>query len=395
MISKWFFVCVFCGLIGCSIKPQGPENGNNDEGSGSNASDTMQDVERENFKTRTLVGDLDTPWDIALDPSGRLWVTERGGRVTVIDTTTGQAQQVGVIAEVLERGESGLMGMAFHPDFPVTPQIYFVHSYNSGGGSVKNRLVRSLFDGFQLHSQETLLNNIPGSFNHNGSRLVIGPDRLLYMSTGDAEGPNLAIDLSSLAGKILRLDLDGNAAPNNPFASEVYSFGHRNPQGLVFEPVTNRLFATEHGPSTNDEINLILEGRNHGWPEVHGFCSDEDVDGLAEAQFCRENNVHEPLFAWTPTIAPSGTSFYDSDAIPNWRGSLLFTTLKNQALHRLTLSSEGTQVIAQDVLFQQEFGRLRDVVVGGRGEIYLATSNQDGRGNISGADRIIQITYMP
>ncbi len=387
-----FMFFVLCCLIGCGIKPQGPENGNGD---GSNETGNTQDVSRENFQIRSLVGDLDTPWDMAFDPLGRLWVTERGGAVSVVDTMSGQAQRVGVISGVLERGESGLMGMAFHPDFPTTPQVYFAHSYNGGGGSVKNRLVRLSFDGFQLHNQEILLNDIPGSFNHNGSRLVMGPDRLLYMSTGDAEGPNLAIDLSSLAGKILRLDLDGKAAPGNPFATEVYSFGHRNPQGLVFEPKTNRLYATEHGPSTNDEVNLILESRNHGWPEVHGFCSDEDVDGLAEAQYCRENNVHEPIFAWTPTIAPAGASFYDSEVIPNWQGSLLFTTLKNQALHRLTLSSEGTQVIGQEVLFQQEFGRLRDVVVGGRGEIYLATSNQDGRGNISGADRIIQITYMP
>jgi glucose/arabinose dehydrogenase len=385
-------VFVFCCLIGCGIKPQGPENGNGD---GGKETSDIQDVSRKNFQIRTLVGGLDTPWDLAFDPSGRLWITEREGTVTVVDTTTGLAQQVGVISGVLERGESGLMGMAFHPNFPSTPQVYFAHSYNGGGGNVKNRLVRLAFDGFQLHSQETLLKDIPGSFNHNGSRLVIGPDRLLYMSTGDAEGPNRAIDLSSLAGKILRLDLDGKAAPNNPFATEVYSFGHRNPQGLAFEPTTNRLYATEHGPSTNDELNLILGSRNHGWPEVHGFCSDEDVVGLAEAQYCRENNVNEPLFAWTPTIAPSGASFYDSDVIPNWRGSLLFTTLKNQALHRLTLGSDGTKVIGQEVLFREEFGRLRDVVVGGRGEIYLATSNQDGRGNISGADRIILVTYRP
>jgi glucose/arabinose dehydrogenase len=174
----------------------------------------------------------------------------------------------------------------------------------------------------------------------------------------------------------------------------VYSFGHRNPQGLAFSTTINALYATEHGPSANDEVNIVLAGRNHGWPEVQGYCSDEDVPGIPEAQFCRENNVNEPIAVWTPTIAPSGAEFYDSDAVPGWAGSLLFTTLKGQALYRLTLGTSGT-ALRQEILFQGEFGRLRDVAVGGRGEVYLATSNRDGRGDILGADRVVQITYIP
>ena len=397
LISLNTFFCVlgicFLSLLACRGNVQGPNTG--EEMSPTEMPpESGFGVARERFQIRTLVGDLNTPWDIAIDPLGRLWITQRGGAVSVVDTASGISQGVGRVPEVFQRSESGLMGMAFHPDFPTTPQIYFAHSYNGGGGSVKNRLIRMAFDGFQLHSPETLLDNIPGNFNHNGSRLVVGPDRMLYMSTGDAEGPNLAIELDSLAGKILRLDLNGRAAPDNPFATEVYSFGHRNVQGLAFDPVTQDLYATEHGPSANDEINRILPGRNHGWPEVQGFCHDED-NGLAEVQFCLENNVNEPIVIWTPTIAPSGAAFYPSDTIPGWAGSLLFTTLKDQALYRITIGREGERAVGQEVFFQNEFGRLRDVVVGGRGEIYLATSNRDGRGDILGADRIIQITYLP
>ncbi|MBT4138695.1 MAG: PQQ-dependent sugar dehydrogenase, partial [Candidatus Latescibacteria bacterium] len=357
--SVGFVGGVLC-LFACGNNPQSPDP-EPDKGPEVVPTETIPGVNRGGFKIRTLVGDLNTPWDLVLASDGKLWITQRNGTVTVVDTSSGLAQEVGTISGVLERGESGLMGMALHPDFPANSSIYFAHSYDGGGGSVKNRLVRAGFDGFQLHSQETLLDDIPGSFNHNGSRLLIGPDRLLYMTTGDAEGPNRAIDLNSLAGKLLRLDLDGRAAPGNPFATEIFSFGHRNPQGLAFAPSTNTLYATEHGPSSNDEINLILVGRNHGWPEVHGYCHDEDVFGGAEAQFCRENDVNEPIAVWTPTIAPAGAEFYTSTSIPGWNGSLLLVTLKDQALYRITLGSEGGRAVGQEVLFQGEFGRVRDV----------------------------------
>lgn len=378
--------------LGCNKVPVAsdstPEDPNNE-----GVSDVS--VTRANFEIRTLKGNLDTPWDLNIDPLGNLWVTERGGTVSIVDTSTGQSVRAGQIDGVLERGESGLMGFDFHPDYPQIPNIYFSHSYDGGGGTIKNRLVRATILNNAIIQQTVLLDDIPGSFNHNGSRVVVGPDRFLYVSTGDAEGPNRAIELNDLSGKILRLELDGSAAPGNPFGDEIYSFGHRNPQGLAFDTASGLLYSTEHGTSANDELNLILPGRNHGWPEVHGYCSDEDVDGLAEAQYCRENNVNEPIAVWTPTIAPSGATFYDANVIPGWQGSLLFTTLKGQALYRVTLGDISASAQVFGPFFEGEFGRLRDVVVGGRGELYLATSNRDGRGSISGPDRIIQVTYSP
>lgn len=391
-INKFILITTILLNLGCKNVPvtsdSPSENPNNNGVSGVS-------ITRADFEIRTLFGNLDTPWDLNIDPLGNLWVTERGGAVSLIDTSSGQSVKIGEINGVLQRGESGLMGFDFHPDYPQIPDVYFSHSYDGGGGTIKNRLVRATISNNTIVSQTVVLNDIPGSFNHNGSRVVVGPDRYVYVSTGDAEGPNRAIELDDLGGKILRLDLDGSPAAGNPFGDEIYSFGHRNPQGLAFDPTSGLLYATEHGTNANDELNLILAGRNHGWPEVHGYCADEDVDGLAEAQYCRENNVNEPLAVWTPTIAPSGAIFYNATAIPGWQGSMLFTTLKGQALYRVAIGDISAAAQVFGPLFEGEFGRLRDVVVGGRGELYLATSNRDGRGTISGADRIIQVTYRP
>jgi glucose/arabinose dehydrogenase len=152
--------------------------------------------------------------------------------------------------------------------------VYAAHSYLQNG-ALRNRLVRLRWDGQTLGAPEVLLSNIPASGIHDGSRLAIGPDRLLYMTTGDASNGDLAQDRTSLAGKVLRLTLTGQPAPGNPFGSAVYSYGHRNPQGFVFHPTTGALYSTEHGPSDNDEVNLIVAGRNYGWPTVHGLCDDD------------------------------------------------------------------------------------------------------------------------
>jgi glucose/arabinose dehydrogenase len=246
------------------------------------------------------------------------------------------------------------------------------------------------WSGQSLGTPEVLLEGIPGGTNHDGARLVVGPDRLLYMTTGDAGQATLSQDRASLAGKVLRLTLDGRAAPGNPFGTAVFTYGHRNPQGLAFHPTTGRLYATEHGPGDNDEVNLIDAGRNYGWPEARGFC-DGDA-GSGERTFCQANAVVEPIVAWTPTIAPAGAAIYDSDLIAGWRGSLLMTTLKDATLYRLTLSADGTRVTATERLLVRQLGRLRDVMVGPRGEVYVATSNRDGRGSpAADDDRIIRI----
>jgi glucose/arabinose dehydrogenase len=210
------------------------------------------------------------------------------------------------------------------------------------------------------------------------------------MTTGDAGRRGLAQDLESLAGKVLRLTPDGRSASGNPFGSAVYSYGHRNPQGLAFHPITGVLYSAEHGPGDNDEVNRIQIGGNYGWPAVHGFC---DGESSAEEEFCRDNDVQEAMNAWTPTVGLSGLAVYESDLIPGWEGSLLVTSLRGATLFRLTLSADGTRVTEREALFAREYGRLRDVLVGPGGEVYLATSNRDGRGRPgSDDDRILKIT---
>lgn len=338
--------------------------------------------------TETLATGFDTIWELAWGPDASIWVSERGGTITRVNPATGAKSVVGQLA-VLENSEGGLMGIAFHPDFAMQPYVFAMHTY-SGAGSARNRLVRMRFDGTTLATPETLLENIPGSGNHNGARIAVGPDRLLYVSTGDASNQALAQDRTSLAGKILRLTLNGAPAPGNPFGTAIYSYGHRNPQGLVFHPTTGALYATEHGPGDNDEVNRIEAGRNYGWPDVRGRC-DGDA-GPDEQAFCTANNVAEPLAIWSPTIAPAGADVYVGTTIPGWQGSLLFTSLRNATLYRFTLSDDGRRVVSADSLFKGTFGRLRDVLAAPNGLVYLGTSNRDGRGSPqAGDDRIVRV----
>jgi glucose/arabinose dehydrogenase len=339
------------------------------------------------FRVETVVSGLDTPWDLAWGPDDAIWVTERPGRVSRVDPVTGALTLVGLI-EVHEQSESGLMGMAFHPDFGEQPYVYFAHSYDVGGG-IENRLIRMTYDGAGLVAPEVLIDAIPGRGNHNGSRLAVGPDRLLYMTTGDAGRAELAQDLGSTAGKILRVTLDGQPAPDNPFGTLVYSYGHRNPQGIVFHPRSGDLYIAEHGPNDNDEVSRVVRGGNFGWPDVHGFC---DGDTSGEEAYCQNNDVEEPLEAWTPTEGVSGLAYYDHDRMQGWRGSLLVTSLTGSAMFRLTLSDDGRSVVGSETLYRGEFGRLRDVLVAPDGVVYLATSNRDGRGRpASDDDRILRI----
>jgi glucose/arabinose dehydrogenase len=352
------------------------------------SSDSMPPVNTSGLRVETVVTGLDTPWDLAWGPDGQIWVSERGGRISRVNPSSGQRTTAGQVPDVSESGESGLMGIAFHPDFASQPFLYAAHSYLQNG-ALRNRLVRMRWDGQTLGAPEVLLSNVPASGIHDGSRLAIGADRLLYMTTGDASNGDLAQDRASLAGKVLRLTLTGQPAPGNPFGNAVYSYGHRNPQGFVFHPTTGAIYSTEHGPSDNDEVNLIVAGRNYGWPTVHGLC-DDDIG--SERAFCQANNVAEPLATWTPTIAPAGADFYLGTLIPEWKGSLLFASLKGAALYRLTLSADGRTVTARETLFAGQFGRLRDVLVAPDGTVYLATSNRDGRGSpAADDDRILRI----
>ena len=335
--------------------------------------------------TQSVATNLDTPWEILWGPDDHIWLTERYGRVSRLNPETGELQTLITIDEVYETGESGLLGMALHPNFQDSSYVYLVYNYLEGS-SIKERLVRYTYENEELTSPLVLMEGIDGSSIHNGSRIVIDNSRRLYFTTGDASNTSHSQNLDSRNGKILRMNLDGSIPEDNPFQdSYVWTYGHRNAQGLVISP-DGIMYSSEHGPASDDELNIIEKGRNYGWPDVMGFC-----DEAPETSFCENNNVKEPIAAWTPTLAVAGITHYHHNSIPEWDNSILMTTLKESELVQLKLNEEGTEVEEETVWFDNWFGRLRDVCVSPDGKLYLAVSNRDGRGNPNpGDDRIVE-----
>ncbi len=322
-----------------------------------------------------LTTGLDIPWSLAPGPNNWLYFTEQKGTIQRIHTQSGKQQLLATVPDVFYRKSTGLLSMVLHPDFEQTPHL-FVHYTSSVKGKdlmdhVVSKIVRYTLKDSILEEPHIVFDSIPGSTYHNGSRMLIDEGKL-WIGTGDAGDTKSTQDTQTLNGKILRLHLDGSVPADNPYPNNpVWSVGHRNPQGLT--QGNNRIYSSEHGPNNDDEVNLIRKAQNYGWPDVHGFC---DLDN--EKKFCETTNTEEPLFAWTPTIATAGMCFYDHPAIPEWRNSLLLTTLKAQSLRVLELDKEGEKITKEHFFFQNVLGRLRDVAVGSEGELYLATSNMDG-----------------
>ncbi|WP_129713898.1 sorbosone dehydrogenase family protein [Pedobacter sp. SYP-B3415] len=327
------------------------------------------------LKTRVVASGLSEPWEIAFGPAGELWFTERGGKISRLNIANGQVNALHTISDVVANGEGGLLGMALHPDFANNPYVYVSYNY---GNPYRQKVVRLTFSNNALGSPRILLDGIPAANIHNGSRLLITSDQKLLITTGDANVQGSAQNTASLSGKLLRINLDGTIPADNPIAGNpLWSFGHRNAQGLV--QVGNRLYISEHGPNSDDEINLIEKNRNYGWPNVLGYCNENN-----EKTFCSANNVVEPLAAWTPTIAPAGLAYYNNDYIPQWRNSLLLAVLKDKRLIQLKLSEDGSKIESQQPFFINTFGRLRAVLPAADGKVYLATD--DGSN-----DKIIEI----
>jgi aldose sugar dehydrogenase len=325
-------------------------------------------------QVEAIAAGLDTPWGLAFAPDGRLFFTERPGRVRVIEGGVLRDEPL-ITLPVEEIGEGGLMGLEVDPGFPERPYLYTKYTYRSGG-EILNRVVRLRVEGSSAVQDAVLLDGIPGASTHNGGRVKVGPDGKLYVTTGDAQRPQLSQDGESLAGKVLRMELDGSVPDDNPIpGSLVHSLGHRNSQGLAWHPGTGELYATEHGPVGDDEVNLIEAGENYGWPEVRGQ---------------EHGEYRGPIAVYTPAVAPGGAAFYEGD-VEEWRGSLFFATLRGAHLHRLEVGDDG-RVVGRERLFEGEYGRLRDVVMGPDGALYVATSNRDGRGRPDQRDdRILRI----
>ncbi len=333
-------------------------------------------------KVDTVAENLSIPWSIDFAPDGRIFFSERTGTLNVID---GGVQKQIMTLDV-GNGEGGMLGIALDPNFETNHYIYIYYTYNELF-AIKNKLVRYIESGNTLTEDKTLLDDIPGASYHDGGRIQFGPDGKLYITTGDAGEPNFSQSLDSVAGKILRINSDGTVPKDNPWKdSPVYSIGHRNPQGIDWDANGN-LVATEHGPSgwrgsAHDEINVIIPGTNYGWPDVIG---DETMEGL-------QNPI---LHTGDDTWAPSGAEFYEGNKIPQWTGKYFVAALRGSHLHMIDFDLENNKVVSHEKLFQDEFGRLRDVQTGPDGFLYILTSNQDGRGSpANNDDRILRITSL-
>jgi glucose/arabinose dehydrogenase len=320
-------------------------------------------------EVETIYTGLDIPWEIIYGPDGYIWTTERKGIISRIDPVA-QTKTVilNIVSSVYQNSESGMLGMALHPNFAANPEVFVAYTYGTFS-NLKEKLVKYTYNGTSLVNPVVILDNIIGNTTHNGSRLLILPDNTLLFSTGDAQNQLFPQDITELNGKLLRINLDGTIPADNPIAGNpVYSFGHRNVQGLLLHP-NGKIYMSEHGASTDDEFQIAESGRNFGWPNVEGFCNTSN-----EQSFCTANNVKEPLLAWTPTIAPSDLVYYENAAFPEFNNKVLMTVLKDKKLIAMQLDATGNSVLSQTHYLTNLYGRLRDICVGAQKEIYLATN---------------------
>jgi aldose sugar dehydrogenase len=321
-------------------------------------SQNMPQNSKKGSQSEVVLENLNTPWALDFLPNGTMIFTQREGQVSTWD---GKSLNIVGNISVKAQGESGLLGLAVDPEFSKNNYIYVYYT-----GNTSNKISRFTLNQ-KLENETILVENIPSASIHDGGRLKFGPDGKLYATTGDASQRDLAQDVNSLAGKILRLNKDGSLPDDNPFNNYVWSYGHRNPQGITWSD-NGIMYASEHGQSRNDEINIIVKGGNYGWPLEEG----ENLTG----------KYKNPLIFYTNfTLAPSGMAFF--------QGDLFVAGLRGNQLRQIVLDGSGQKVVSEAELFTN-LGRIRDVVVHD-GYLYISTSNQDGRGvPKAGDDKIIR-----
>lgn len=347
------------------------------------------------YAVESVATGLSVPWSLVFTTPNRMLITERPGRVRVIENGILQEQPIRTFPEVLTTSEEGLMGMTLDPNYEQNKHLYMCVAYEksqtdttrtiSGNTDGAVKVLRVTDTGTSLEDDTIIIDNIPAARFHAGCRVRFGPDGKLYISTGDATNKESAQDLNSLAGKMLRLNFDGSIPNDNPFAnSPIFSLGHRNSQGFDWHPQTGMLVATEHGPTGNDgpgggdEVNIILEGRNYGWPIVS---HEKSQAGLTD-----------PALIFTPAVAPASGMFYSGTVFPQLKNTFLFGALRGEGIIQIVFNQfDTTQITSYQKLAGIEVGRVRDIVQGPDGLIYFTTSNTDSRGRPrTGDDQVMR-----
>jgi glucose/arabinose dehydrogenase len=347
------------------------------------AGETGQTVK---FQVETVAANLEVPWAIAFAPDNRTFFTERPGRVRVIENGKLRSDPVFTVPDVEPSSESGLMDLSLHPNFAANKFLYLAYAYRGDGKRV--RVVRYKFADNKLIEPKTIIEDIPAAPNHAGTRARFGPDGKLYVTTGDATDKEIAQETDSLGGKTLRLNDDGTVPADNPFVAdkrfrpEIWTVGHRNAQGLAWQPGSNLMFQTEHGPSGfdgpggGDEVNIVERGKNYGWAEIH---HKQNKSGL-----------ESPLLEYTPSCAPASGMFSSGKVFPEFKGNFFFGCLRGERIIRVVL--DGRKVVKQENLFEDKYGRIREIAEAPDGSIYFSTSNRDGRGSATKEDdRILRL----
>jgi len=326
-------------------------------------------------KVETVVDNLKIPWELVFAPDGRIFFTERDGKLWVIEDESLELVATFPTSNTLE---GGLLGLALDPEFEKNNFLYLYQTY-FGFELHHNKVVRYTVSNNQLTDEQILIDKIPGALWHDGGRIKFGPDEKIYITTGDAANANLSQKIDSLAGKILRINADGTIPVDNPFeSSPVFSYGHRNSQGIDWTE-NGILVSSEHGPSgekgyAHDEINVIEPGKNYGWPVIVGDSNNPEY-------------TNPILHSGDVTWAPSGLLYYDSDKIPEWKGKFLVAALRGQHVMVLDLDLENNMVNSVEKIFQDKYGRIRDLVQSPDGDVFILTSNGDN-------DKILRVTTL-
>ena len=337
---------------------------------------SIYNTEEVSFQVQKFADGFDTPWGMTFLPDGRLLVTDRIGDIWIVESDgANKIKVLGEVPSVRSKGQGGMLDIEIHPDFVNNSFIYLTYS-DISDNKFHTSLIRAKLVNNQLVDSEVIFRPKEQFFTkktiHYGSRIVFDDDGFIYFSIGDRGVRDLAQNLDKPNGKMYRIHDDGTIPIDNPFyytkgaIRSIWSYGHRNAQGLAIHPLTRQIWEAEHGPRGGDEVNIILKGHNYGWPVI---TYGKNYSGTIISRFTHREGMDQPVFHWTPSIAVCGIAFYDGDQFPEWKNNLLATSLKFERLHRIEL--DGLNMVKDEIIFEAG-SRVRDVEIGPNGMIYVA-----------------------